>query len=168
MFYYVKRCSILLANQYLRWMYWFPKISSSICNTLYIFLWIIANRSLSLLSRLHRFYTCDIKLDKWNWTFGYIRIQLHGHLNVTFTASHIMRCIHRFVMYEAHALYTRPPYAIELRWLPSIRGLYTVHTPLALWIRNGQVLIRNIIRHMRRMCVTNAPSIRSWYETHAK
>ena len=35
MFYYVKRCSILLANRYHRWMYWFSKICFSIWNTLY-------------------------------------------------------------------------------------------------------------------------------------
>ena len=51
-----------------------------------ILLGIKSNRSLSLLSRLHCFYTCDIKLEKWNWTCGYIYIQLHGHLNGTFTA----------------------------------------------------------------------------------
>ena len=55
MFYYVKRCSILLANRYHRLMYWFSKICFSIWNTLYS-LEFVANRSFSLLSRLYRFY----------------------------------------------------------------------------------------------------------------
>ena len=72
-----------------------------------IFLGIIASRLFSLLSRLSRF----------KWT-----IKCHFH------SSHIMRCIHKFGMYAAHALYIRPPYAIESRRLPRVRGMYAVNT----------------------------------------
>ena len=57
-----------------------------------------------------------------------------------------MRCIYRLGMYATHALYIRPPYAIESRWPPRVRGMHAVHTPLAPWIRNSQVLIGDIIR----------------------
>ena len=71
-----------------------------------------------------------------------------------------MRCIYRFGMYAAHALYKRPPYAIESSWPPRVRGMYAVHTPLALWIRHGQVLIRDIIR--------SGIAIHTPYETRLK
>ena len=61
-------------------------------------------------------------------------------------SSHIMGCIYRFGMYVAHALYIRPPYVVESRWPPRVREMYAVHTPLAPWIRSGQVLIHDIIR----------------------
>ena len=54
-FTYVKRCSILLANRYHRWMYSFSKICFFYMEHI-IFLGIIANRWISLLSRLYRFY----------------------------------------------------------------------------------------------------------------
>ena len=57
-----------------------------------------------------------------------------------------MKCTYRFGMYAVHELPIRPPCAIESRWPPRVRGMYVVHTPLAPWIRNGQILIRNIIR----------------------
>ena len=57
-----------------------------------------------------------------------------------------MKCTYRFGMYAVHALPIRPPCAIESRWPPRVRGMYVVHTPLAPWIRNGQVLIRDVIR----------------------
>ena len=98
------------------------------------------------------------------WTF-----KCHIH------SSHIMRCIHKFGIYAAHALYIRPPYAIESRWPPRVRGMYAVHTPLVPWIRNGQVLIRGIIRrviaihtpyapHVRHPCVIDTQLIRNTYE----
>ena len=94
-----------------------------------------------------------------------------GHLNVTFTA-HIMSRIYRFGMYAVHALYKRPPYAIEFRWSPCVRRMYAVHTPLAPWLRNGQVPIRDIIRsdiaihtpyapHVRHPCATDTQLIRN-------
>ena len=93
------------------------------------------------------------------WTF-----KCHIH------SSHIMRCIHKFGMYAAHALYIRPPYAIESRWPPRVRGMYAMHTLLAPWIRNGQVLIRDIIRsgklwhrHSHAKCVACASPMRHWY-----
>ena len=86
--------------------------------------------------------------------------------------SHIMRCIYRFGMYAAHALYIRPPYVIESRWPPRVRGMYAVHTPLAPWIRNGQVLIRDIMSsdiaihtpyapHVRHPCAIDTQLIRN-------
>ena len=57
-----------------------------------------------------------------------------------------MKCIYRFGMYADHALYIRPSYVIESRWSPRVRGMYAVHTPIAPWIRNGQVLLRDIMR----------------------
>ena len=92
------------------------------------------------------------------WTFK-------GHIH----SSHIMRCIHKSGMYAAHALYIRPPYTIESRWPPRVRGMYAVHTPLAPWIRNGQVLIRDIIRrgiaihapHVRHPCVIDTQHVRN-------
>ena len=91
-----------------------------------------------------------------------------SHSQVTYT----MRCIHRFGMYAAHALAIHPPYAIESLWPPRVRGMYTVHTPLGPWIRNGQVLIRYIIRsgiainapftqHVRHLCAIDAQLIRN-------
>ena len=84
-------------------------------------------------------------------------------------------CIHKFGRYAAHALYIRPPYAIESRWPPRVRGMYAGHTPLAPWIRNGQVLIRDIIRsgiaihtpyapHVRHPCVIDTQLIRNTCE----
>ena len=98
------------------------------------------------------------------WTF-----KCHVH------SSHIMRCIHKFGMYAAHELYIRPPYAIESRWPPRVPGMYAVHTPLAPWIRNGQVLIRDIIRsgiaihtpyapHVRHLCVIDTQLIHNTCE----
>ena len=88
-----------------------------------------------------------------------------SHSQVTY----IMRCIHRFGMYTAHALPIRPPYVIESRWPPRVHGMYAVHTPLALWIRNGQVLMRYIrsgiainapyARHVRHPCAIYAQLI---------
>ena len=75
-------------------------------------------------------------------------------------SSHIMRYIYRFGMYAAHALYIRPSYAIESRWPPHVRGMYATHTPLALWIRNGQVLIRDIIRSGIAIHTPYAPHVR--------
>ena len=86
-----------------------------------------------------------------------------------------MRCIYRFGMYAIHALYIRPPYAIESRWPPRVRGMYAVHTPLALWIRNGQVFISDIIRsgiaihtpyapHVRHPCAIDTQLIRNTCE----
>ena len=94
-----------------------------------------------------------------------------SHSQVTY----IMKCIYRFGMYAAHALPIRPPYAIDSRWPPRVRGMYAVHTPLAPWIRNGQVLIRDIIRsgiainapytpHVRHPCAIDAQSIRNTCE----
>ena len=117
-----------------------------------------------------RYQIGQMKLDIWihmystTWTF-----KCHTR------SSHIMRCIYRFGMYAAHALYIRPPYAIESRWPPRVRGMYAVHTPLALWIRNGQVLIRDIIRsgiaihtpyapHVRRPCAIDTQLIRNTSE----
>ena len=94
-----------------------------------------------------------------------------SHSQVTY----IMKCIYRFGMYAAHALSIRPPYAIDSRWPPRVRGMYAVHTPLAPWIRKGQVLIRDIIRsgiainapytpHVRHPCAIDAQSIRNTCE----
>ena len=80
-----------------------------------------------------------------------------------------------FGMYAAHALYKRPPYAIESRWLPRVRGMYAVHTPFAPWICHGQVLIRDIIRsgiaihtpyapHVRHPCAIDTQLIRNTCE----
>ena len=102
-----------------------------------------------------RYQIRQMKLDIWIHTYSTTRtFKCHIH------SSHIMRCIHRFVMYEAYALYTRPPYAIESRWPPSVRGLYAVHTPLALWIRNGQVLIGDIIRSGIAIHTQYVPQVR--------
>ena len=90
-------------------------------------------------------------------------------------SSRIMRCIYRFGMYAAHALYIRPPYVIDSRWPPRVRVMYTVHTPLAPWKRNGQVLIRDIIRsgiaihtpyapHVRHPCAIDTQLIRNTFE----
>ena len=98
------------------------------------------------------------------WTF-----KCHIH------SSHVMRFIHKFGMYAAHALYIRPPYAIKSRWPPRVREMYAVHTPLAPWIRNGQVLIHDIIRsgiaihtqyapHVRHPCVIDTQLIRNTCE----
>ena len=86
-----------------------------------------------------------------------------------------MRCFYRFRMYAAHALYMRAPYVTELRWPPRVRGMYAVHTPLALWIHNGQVLLRDIIRsgiaihtpyvpHVRHPCAIDTQLIRNTCE----
>ena len=93
-----------------------------------------------------------IQIYSTTWTF---RCHIHS--------SHIMRCIHKFGMYAAHALYIRPPYAIESRWPPRVRGMYAVHTPLAPWIRNGQVLIRDIIRSGIAIHTPCASPMRHWY-----
>ena len=88
---------------------------------------------------------------------------------------HIMKCIYRFGMYAAHALYKRPPYAIESRWPSRVRGMYAVHTPLAPWIRHVQVIIRDIIRsgiaihtpyapHVRHPCAIDTQLIRNTCE----
>ena len=90
-------------------------------------------------------------------------------------SSHIMRCIYNFGMYAAHVLYKRPPCAIESRWPSRVRGVFAVHTPLAPWMRNGQVLIRDIIRsgiaihtpyasHVRHPCVIDTQLIRNTCE----
>ena len=90
-------------------------------------------------------------------------------------SSHIMRCIYRFGMYAAHVLHIRPPYVIESCWPPRVRGMYAVHTPLALWIHNGQVVIRDIIRsgivihapyapHVRHPCAIDTQLIRNTCE----
>ena len=106
-------------------------------------------------------YTCDIKLDKWNWTFKYICIQLHGHFEMSQSQlTYLMTCIYRFDIYAAHALYKRPPYAIESRWLPRVRGMYAVHTPLAPWIHDGQVRIRDIICSGIAIHTPYAPHVR--------
>ena len=39
----------------------------------------------------------------------------------------MVRCIYKFGMYAAHALYIRPPYAIESRWPQRVRGMYAAH-----------------------------------------
>ena len=78
-----------------------------------IFLEIIANRSFSLLSRLYRFY--DTHAIPKYWTFRYICIQLDIYMAHS-QPTYIMRCIYRFGMYATHALYKRPPCAIESRW----------------------------------------------------
>ena len=86
-----------------------------------------------------------------------------------------MRCIYRLGMYAAHALYIRPPYTAESRWSPCIHRLYAVHAPFAPWIRNGQVLICDIIRsgiaihapyapHVRHPCANDAQLIRNTCE----
>ena len=83
--------------------------------------------------------------------------------------------LYRFGMYAAHVLYIRPPYAIESRWPPRVRGMYDVHTPLVPWIRNGHVLIRDIIRsgivihtpyapHVRHPCAIDTQLIRNTCE----
>ena len=54
--------------------------------------------------------------------------------------------MYMIAMYEAHMLYIRPSYAAESSWSPRVRGMHAMHTPLAPWIRNGQVLIRNTMR----------------------
>ena len=74
-----------------------------------------------------------------------------------------------------HALYIRPPYAIDSRWSPRLRGVNAVHTPLALRIRNGQVLICDIIRsgitshtpyaqHVRHPCASDTQLMRNTCE----
>ena len=127
-----------------------------------IFLGIIANRSFSLLPRLYRFYGTHAISNQTNdpghldtYVLNYMDI-LKGHNNSLF----IMRCIYRFGMYAAHALYKRPSYAIETRWPPRVRGMYAVHTPLAPWIRHGQVLIRDIIRSGIAIHTLYAPHVR--------
>ena len=86
-----------------------------------------------------------------------------------------MKCTYRFSMYAVHALPIRPPCAIELRWPQRVQGMYVVHTPLAPWIRNGQVLIRDIIcsgiainapyaPHVRHPCAIDAQLIRNTCE----
>ena len=101
------------------------------------------------------------------WTF-----KCHIH------SSHIMRCIYRFGMYAAQALYKRTTYATESRWPPRVRGMYAVHTPFAPWIRHGQVLIRDIIRsgiaihspyapHVRHPCAIDTQLIRNTCEVVA-
>ena len=93
-------------------------------------------------------------------------LKCHNH------SLHIKRWIYRFGMYATHALYKRPPYAIESRCPPRIRGMCAVHTPLAPWIRHGQVLIRDIIRsgiaihtpyapHVRHPCAIDTQLIRN-------
>ena len=83
-----------------------------------------------------------------------------------------MRCIYRFGMYAVHALYICPPYAIESRWSRHVRGLYAVRTPLAPWICNDHVLMRDIIRsgiaidashalHVRHPCAIDTQLIRN-------
>ena len=127
-----------------------------------IFLGIIANRSFSLLSRLFRFYGTHAISNQTNETghldtyvFNYMDIlKCHNH------SLHIMRCIYRFGMYAAFALCKRPPYTIELRWPPCVRGMYAVHTPLAPWISNGQVLILDIIRNGIAIHTPYAPHVR--------
>ena len=87
-----------------------------------------------------------------------------SHSQVTY----IMRCIYRFGMYAAHALPIRPPYAIESRWPPRVRGMYAVHTPLAPWTRNGHVLIRNIIRRGIAINATYASPMRHRCAVHTQ
>ena len=83
--------------------------------------------------------------------------------------TYITRCMYRFSMYAAHALYIRPPYAIKS---PRLLGMYAVHTPLAPWIRKGQVGIRYIIRsgiaihmpyalHVRHPCAVDTQHMRN-------
>ena len=138
-----------------------------------IFLGIIANRLFSLLLRLYRFYDTHAISDWTNesghfdtYVFNYMDIKCHIH------SLHMLRCIYKFGMYAAHALYIRPPYAIESRWPPRVREMYAVYAPLAPWIRNGQVLIRDIIRsgivihmpyapHVRHPCVIHTQLIRN-------
>ena len=87
----------------------------------------------------------------------------------------IMKRTYRFGMYAVHALPIRPPCAVESRWPPRVRGMHVVHTPLAPWIRNGQVLIRDIIRsgiainapyapHVRHPCAIDAQLKRNTWE----
>ena len=96
-------------------------------------------------------------------------LKCHNH------SLHIMRCIYRFGMYAAHALYKRAPYAIESHWPPRVRGMYAVHTPFAPWIRHGQVLVRDIIcsgiaihtpyaPHVRHPCAIDMQLIRNTCE----
>ena len=83
-----------------------------------------------------------------------------------------MGCISRCGMYAAHTLCIRPPYAVESRWSARVRRLYAVHTPLALWIRNDQVLMRDAIRssiairapHVRHPCAIDPQLIRNTCE----
>ena len=86
-----------------------------------------------------------------------------------------MRCIYRFGIYAAHALYICPPYAKESHWSPRVRGMYAVRMPLAPWIRNGQVLIHDIIcsgiaidapyaLHERHPCAIDTQLIRNTCE----
>ena len=139
-----------------------------------IFLGIIANRSISLLSRLYRFYDTRAISNLTNETghldtydFHWMDIQM-SHSQVTY----IMKCTYRFGMYAVPALPIRPPCAIESCWPPRISGMYVVHTPLASWIRNGQVLIRDIIRsgiainapHVCHPCAIDAQLIRNTWE----
>ena len=117
-----------------------------------------------------RYQIRQMKLNIWihmnstTWTFK-------CHIR----SPHIMRCIYRFGMYAAHVLYIRPPYAIESRWPPRVRGMYAVRTPLAPWIRNGRVLKRDIIRsgivihtpyapHVRHPCAIDSQLIRNTCE----
>ena len=89
-----------------------------------------------------------------------------------------MRCFYRFGMYAAHALYIRSPYTVESRWSPRVHGMYAMHAPLAPWIRNGQVLIRDIKRsgiaihapnapHVRHPCAIDTQLVRNTYEIAA-
>ena len=98
--------------------------------------------------------------------------------NVTITAHNLMRCIYRFCMYAAHALYKRPPYAIESRWTPHIRGdvrcvhaTFAVNTP---WSsshtqhhRSGIAIHAPYAPHVRHPCAIDMQLIRNTCETVA-
>ena len=86
-----------------------------------------------------------------------------------------MSSFYRFGMYAAHALYIRSPYTVESRWSPRVRGMYAMHASLAPWIRNGQVLIRDIKRsgiaihapHVRHPCAIDTQLVRNTCEIAA-
>ena len=110
---------------------------------------------------MHMWYQIrQLKLDILilNWTS-----KCHIHRSHICKRYHknIMRCIYKFGMYTARALYIRQPYAIESCWSPRVRDMYAVHTPLAQWIRNCQVLIRDIIRSGSAIHASYAPHVRN-------
>ena len=80
--------------------------------------------------------------------------------------TYIMMCIYRFGMYAAHALYIRPPYVIESRWSPRVRGMYAVYATCAVdtqWSGSHARHHTRWHRHSYAICAAFASPMRHWY-----
>ena len=94
-----------------------------------------------------------------------------GHLNVIFRAHiYMMRCIYRFGMYAHHALYIRPPYAIESRWSSTVaarawdaRCAYATYVVDTQWSGSHTRHHTQWHRHSYAICAACASPMRHWY-----